>query len=779
MKLSYTIKMTLRNWNRNRLSTVISLLSLTVGLACATVLILYVLGEHRTSRALGDTEGIYLLKQRDAFYAEGNVMVPDISKSLPLQIADRYPEVESWVVLAPRQQYKWGELKRWDPTVPNIFAVTPGLTELFDLPVEQGDLKRTLEHPNEIAVTRSFARLYFGNEEPMGREVVGVNELWTTGQPVQEEFRYTVTTILDDTKPTPLRYSGFFAMPEGEVTPKPGSQFGSYYGFLKLREGQDPAEFAARVQTDSTIWVDTLSLVSADRMYFDAGHSLGPRTNPNSLVKVSNPSIIYVGLTAALAILLIACFNYVNITMTRASQRIKNMAGQRIMGASRWNVRMQTVLDTAMQVLLAFLLALCLMQLILPAFNGFMNTRIGFASLMEGYNPVVLAALLFVVIVLSSLFVLVKIESGGVLRSFKNPAGNKMRFARTMVIVQFVVSVALVGVSLCVSRQMEFIAKALPASDQIVAINGELPREFVDQARAQVGVEASQTASPIPGSSISNDGFNYNLVYGEPGYFDFYRIGLVEGRLLEPTDDENKIVVNQTFVRRIGWDEPIGKRMNINGEDRTVVGVMEDYRTDNVQNAIQPLAVFMYTMPADEDYYTLMLKVSGNVGLHIDALRELWKQTVPDKPQPEFSTLAQMYLDMNSTEERLRQIVLVFAVVSMALTALGLFGLAWYSVQQRAKEISLRKIHGASITQTVLLLCRHFLGWMLVAVVIALPVTWWLSAEWLKGFVYKDPLSVWVFAATVLIAATVTLATVIFQSWRAATANPVNALKTE
>lgn len=781
MKISYAARMIWRNWKRNLLSTVISLVSLTTGLACATLLILYVLGEWRTSRALDGAGNVYVLKQTDAFYAERNVMTDAISKNLPLRIADRYPEVESWVSMTPRNQYKWGDLERYDPQRADIFAVTPGFVEIFDLPVEQGDLKRTLEHPNEIAITRSFARLYFGTEDPMGREMVAEEEKWNqkTGGWSPVQYRYTVTAILDDSRRSSLFYSGFIAMPEGEVAKTRTSQYGSYHGFLKFKPGVEPTEFTARIQADSTLGIDTLLLVSAERMYFDPNNLTGLRGDNKSFIKKGNLSILYVGLTAALAILLIACFNYVNITMTRAAQRIKNMAGQRIMGASRWSVRMQTVLDTAMQVLLAFLFALGLMQVLLPAFNGFMDTRLSLGTLLEGPNIAALGTLLVLVITLSSLFVLLKIESGGVLRAFKNPGGSKMRFARTMVIAQFVVSVVLVGVSLCVTRQMDFLAEALPSADRIIQIQGLMPREFTDPARAQAGVETSLASSPIPNGFISNNGFNYNLVAGEPGYFDFYRIGIVEGRALEATDGASKIVVNQTFVRhKEDWDQPIGQKMEVNGTERTVVGVMEDYRMDNARNTIQPLVVY-FSPDDDSQIYNLMLKVHGNTGLQIDALKELWKQTVPDRPAPKFSTLAQVYRDLNSAEERLRQIVLVFATISMVLTALGLFGLAWYSVEQRAKEISLRKVHGATIGQTVVLLCRHFMGWMLIAVVIALPLAWWLSAEWLKEFVYKVPLTAWIYIGTALIAVTVTLATVIFQSWRAASANPVAAIKAE
>lgn len=778
MKISCTIKMIGRNWVRNLLSTAISVVSLTVGLVCTTTLTLYVLDEWRTSRGLVASDGVYQLKTANAFYGEQKVMIPAISKRLPLNLSERYPEVQAWVSLTPRQQFKWGDLEQWDPTLPDIFATTPGLTDLFMLPVEQGDLRRTLQSPGEIAISRSFARRYFGVDAPMGREVVGAGQEYHYPEGLRPvEVRYTVTTILDDSKRSPLSYSGFVAMPADELEAR--SQFGQYYGFVQLKAGTDPQEFAVRVQADSTLWVDTVSLVAARQIYFGTSHQMD--FGFKSLIKSGNLSLLYVGLTASLVILIIACFNYVNITMTRSTQRIKNMAGQRIMGASRWNVRWQTVLDTTLLVLFSFGLAVMLLQAVLPPFNSVMNTRLTLGMLLEGPNVAAIGSLLLLVVALSSLFVLLKIESGGLLNAFRNPGGSKLRIARILVIAQFVVSVVLVAVSLCVSRQMTFIARALPATEQIIDIRGHLPHSFADAARSQAGVQSSLVTLPIPQSSISNNGFNCNLIWGEPGYFDFYRINIVEGRALSAEDvGQPKVVVNQTFVRRKEWDQPVGQTVEINGKDRTVVGVMEDYRTDNVHNVTQPLAVlFDRDDEPSEFVYNLLLKVSGDADMQIDALKALWRQLAPNQTEPTFSTLAQTYRNMNSAEERLRQIMLVFAVVSMFLAALGLFGLAWYSVGQRAREIALRRIHGASIAQMILLLCRHFLSWMLIAVVIALPLAWWLSAQWLTEFVYKAPLSPWIFVGTFLMAIAITLVTVIFQSWRAATANPVSSLKTE
>ncbi len=794
MNLLYSLKMILRSWLRSPLSTAISLVSLTVGLACSTVLIMYVLGEYRIAQALGNPQNTYMVKNLevpDNNRQEGH-MTSKIRVSMVPMLAERYPEVEQGLLWLERSQIRWenDEDKNFN-AMPYVYAVGPGLTNFFDLPVEEGDLAQTLAHPDQVAVTREFASLYFGDDQdPMGRQISGGESFWKGNNREKEEFHFTVTTILKNSRDLPLAYSGLFAAPEKQISSTSGN-FTTNYGFLRLREGVDPEAFLAKVHADSVFFArDSLALAPIDQLYFQPEQM--KIFNFKSLVRTQDASLLTIGIAIALAVLIIACFNYINITMTRSARRLKNMAGQRIMGASKWNVRGQVLLDTTLQVVLGFVLALVIIDAILPFFNEFMSSHMDMRDMFTGANPWVLLGVLVSVAILSSLFVAVKLESSSVLLSFKAPSAGKMTFTRTMVIAQFVASVVLVSVALNITRQMSYITHTVPGAERMLSILASgreaLPAEYIEGIKNLAFVDTYIYSDMKPNMMMQitgERGEGQQIVFfaqAEAQYFDYYDMPVIEGRVFTESDNEQVAVVNHAYVKSRGWETPIGESVpapfSAGGGETTIIGVVDDRVMGSARERTLPMVV-SHSKNAYGRGWSFFIKTHDEAANHIEDLTTLWKETAGEQPLPEFKTMVDIYREANKGDEHMRKIITFFAGLSILLTALGLFGLAWYAVERRKKEIALRKVHGSRVSQVIDLLCRSFFSWMAVAVVIALPVAWWLTAEWLKDFVYKAPIAWWTFAATALIAAVVTLLTVIFQSWRAATANPVKAIHAE
>lgn len=782
----YSLKMILRSWMRNALSTTISIVSLTVGLACSLTLLLYVLDEYKISKALGDTAGVHLVKTQSLHNSNDKTVSMSVMPSGIELLTNTYPEIEYSVMLTGRGNYKWGELKKWDPDVPDIYAVSEHFADLFDIPVEQGDLRSTLSNPGEIAITRSFANRYFQDREPMGEVVESSFTIYRQDEagnlkPKETKASYRVTTILDDSRKLPLNFSGFYRFSNEEDPSKLTIFFGTYLSFMKFGDGVDPEAFTAKILADTATmkkaFMSNLVFTPVEDMYLTndiVGQWAGDR-----LISTRSKSLFYIGITAAMAILLIACFNYINITMTRANSRLRNISGQRIMGATAWSVRWQTVLDTAMSVVVALVLSLCLMVYIMPPFNTFMLSSITLGTILEPLNAAAIAALLLLVVAIPSMFVIIKLESSNPLHTFRSASTGKMGFVKAMVIAQFVVSVVLITVSLTVMRQMNFIVSTISGAEYVVQIgaSGEMPTEFTDRVKSDAAVLGYSTASVIPGSSISSPTVSCSMIDCDADFLEFYNIKLVQGRGFEANDTETAMIINESFARAQQLDNPIGYEVNLNGSDRKVIGVVADFMFESAKKSTGPVALMFNKTMAERVQWGMYIKFGDNVEANIEHLRQIWAETVTDKGITlQIKTLATIYRDMNPAENKLQTMVGIFSAISMFLTALGLFGLAWYSVQRRTREIALRKIHGATSGEVVRMLCRSFLGWVAIAFIVAIPVGYYLSAEWLTDFVYRVSLPWWLGVMVALIAACVTLLTVIFQSLSAARANPAKAI---
>lgn len=774
------LKMIFRSWWRSGLSTIISLVSLVVGLVCSMTLILFVLGEYKIANALGDTDRVYLLEDQDVFFEDGNVRSATTHMMLGPDIADRFGDVERVAVVDQFPIVYDQQLN----SRKEMYRVTPDFIEMFDIPVKEGDLQKTMSSASEIAVTESFIQDIYGRPAILGETVVGT----TGGYNVNGEktpvisHTYTITTILDENQKTPLNYGALASISIADIRAMDkGVSFNSFFTFVQLTPQSTPEQLMQKFAADSVFQTKSreLSLRPFSQVYLDGDL----RSENDGFINRRDPSLLNIGLLISLAVLLIAAFNYINITMTRARGRLKNIAGQRIFGASKWAVRWQTVLDTTMLVLLSFAVALLVLNAISGQFNAFMDCNISVADLLDVRNLMTIVALLATLILLPSLYILIKIEVSSPMETFKNPLGKNVRISSMMVIAQFVISVVLIAVSINISRQMNFIANQRPGADKIIALRhygaGQgLPTEFVDKIKSMSWVESFSLSSPLPNMSIAQKGHAVCIMATGVDVLDFYDMKLIEGRLFDEHEASGNVIVNEALLRTFEIERPaVGREFDF-FDKQTIIGVVEDFIYTDAHKNIQPLII--QTSTTSGSIWQIYLKVNGNSWEHIEQIRNIWQEMYPQGGSIEqIKTIAQIYEEMHPQDQRLLTMVEIFMCFSMLLTVIGLFGLAFYSVGRRTKEIAVRKIHGSTTGRVILLLCRTFAVWVGVAFAVAVPIAYYLSREWLSTFIYHVPITAWVFLATAGVAALVTFVTVIFQTWSAASANPAKSIKTE
>lgn len=780
--------MILRSWRRSALSSTISLLSLTIGLLCSTILLLFAVTEFRMAKTLGKDPNVYFVEQFDWFEPELEIFRPTVEKELVAEIADNYPEVLEWTVIG-QHPWKWDFDEKVLEEGPFTISVTPSFTKFVTIPMETGSLDSILKHPDAIAITRSYANLIFPNEDPIGKIIKGKQQgsYNVEGVEYSEERSFVVEGIIDDSFNSFLNMRAIFLRTEDQVRSTPCAD--DFSAMIKLNTDVDPEDFIDIIYEDSVLydkyWLDEqgIQLRKLSNAYF------GLQPDNESLFKTRNKNTLIIGFTIALIVLIISAFNYLNITLIRAPKRLKNLAGQRIMGASKREIAGQVIAETTLNIIVAFGFALIFMPSAMELFNSFMGSDLQWQHLAQWNNLPYTLLLLSVLIIIPALFLISKFTIKQPMEVFKNSTGNKIHYFGGLVVLQLIISVVLIAFSINVKRQMDYIVDTVPDAHQIICVESDgwwMSQDFIDHVRESSSTVDYLSGSLHPNSNWTDDeGVAYLFRETQANYFEFLNIPVVRGRVFDNASTEIiQVVSNKAFIRKHEIEEdPLGYEFEIFKNKFRVVGVCEDFNTKNAASIVSP-TLYRYTN-GNYAQWNFNIRFSGSLEDKINEIKEIFeKYAVPDElgkepSMPKISTMADFYINLNPEVKRLRIIVEFFAFISIFLSAMGLFGLSWYTVERRHKEIALRKIHGSSTGKLLLLLCKTFFLWCAIATIIALPIGYYISKYWLEGFVYRMDNSLWALALTALIAAAVTFLTVIFQTARAALANPAKYIKME
>jgi ABC-type antimicrobial peptide transport system permease subunit len=789
------LKIILRSWLRSALSSAISLLSLAIGLLCSTILMLFAVTEFRMAKTLGKDPNVYFVEHLDYFQPELGIYRSSVSKELIAEIAEKFPEVIEWTVIGKHSNYNWQYDEKKSSEGPFTISVTPAFTKFITIPMEDGCLDSILAHHNAVAITRTYANRIFPGENPIGKIITG-KHLGSVGLAdgtvLVDDRTLVVEGIIDDSFRSFLNVRAIFSRSEENV--RTIRHAGQFSAMIKLKEGTSTNDFLTKVAADSTLlkkswqYTGNIRLQKVSDAYFEFS------ADNESLFKTGDKSTLIIGLSIALTVLMISAFNYLTITLVRAPRRLKNLAGQRIMGASKREIAEQVLAETALHVCVGFLLALIFMPSAMQLFNSYMGCELQWQDLLQWNNLPYMLLLLSALILIPAFYLISKFSIKKPMEVFKNPTGNKIIYLGSFVILQMIISVALIAFSINVKRQMNYIISIVPQAHQVICIeenNWNLSQDFIDHV-----VQSASTTEYLPGllepntSYTDENGSRYLFLETQPNYFSFLRIPIIMGRTFDSTPFEIKqVVANESFIHsREIENDPIGYEFIIHEDKYRIVGVCKDFTTQNVSIKVPPTLYFL--SQGDYEIWQINIRFHGSAEDKINEIHEIFEEYAKideededyeyDAPiMPKIYTMADYYLNLNPEVKRLRIMVEFFALISIFLSAMGLFGLSWYTVERRHKEMALRKVHGASTGKLLLLLCKTFFIWCAIATIIALPIGYYISNYWLEGFVYRINNSLWTLAFTALIAAAVTFLTVIFQTTRAAMANPAKFIKME
>jgi len=788
-----------RNFKRDSWYSLLNILGLTIGITFSLFLIFYVKDELSYDK--------YNEKADRIFRISSNIKESDkdtmrwVSTQFPLAptLKKDYPEVEEAVrfVGEDRKMYRRGEQRIYED---KIFYTDSNVFKVFTYPMLQGNPNTALTEPKSLVLTESVAEKFFGKSS----NVVGQT---------LEDAKGEVFKVTGVVKDVPYNSHFRFNMLISRTTlPKTGqfddnSGWGSfnYFAYVLVKPNTDPAAFQKKLipmydKYMAPIFAKfnvTMRYVVQPILSIHLHSKMGGEPEEQGSM-----SYIYIFSAVAFFMLIIACINYMNLTTARSARRAKEIGIRKVTGSTQPQLMAQFLLESTLTALFALLLSIGLVALLLPVFNTLAGKNISFSSLMEpGTFLILLLIVLFVGFVGGSYpaLYLSKFDPIHILKGSLSKGSSNVALRRVLVVIQFTIAMIMLICTLIVYSQLNYIRHRDLGFDQneVVTVPVNTNRDarsqiiaFTDAVRKDPHIKAVSTAEAVPGQGIS---FNLFSVQTDKGYIDqgvniytvdehyFKTLGMQirKGRGFTGLGDTlHSIVVNQNMVEYFKWKDPIGKRVKFPGDTSgrflEVVGVVKDFNQTSLYNKIAPL-ILAYR----PNNYNIQLKLDArDVQSALAGVQKTWRASFADLPF-DYNFLDKSLNSQYEAEQKRGKLFTTFSVITVLITCLGLLGLIAFTTQQRQKEISMRKIMGAGLSQLITLITRNFVALVGISCIIAFPVAYFFMDNWLGLFQYKmefSPMPYLMAAITVLL---ITFLTVLYHTLRAALANPSKSLRSE
>ena len=784
-------KLAVRNMLKHKGYTLINVIGLSMGLSLCLLIFLWVQDELQYDRFHAKAGRIYRALW-EARYGDNEWKIPRLGVPLAETLEKEFPEVERAARLYPGGF----TLRHGDDYVreERVLFVEPSFFEVFTVSFLSGNPQTALQNPEAVVLTAETAQRYFPGRNPMGQTLARNDGklLHVTGvvmnYPAQSHFHFDFLASLDLLPFIEDRRTSW-----GSAT---------VYTYFVLRPGESAATLETKLQT----YVDNKV---ADEDFRRSGNYTRYPLQPLSEIHLeshlqyeleANGNIAYVYLFSAIAciVLLVACFNFVNLATAQATTRAREVGVRKVLGSQRLQLIRQFFLEAFLHVVLAIGVAVALAELVLPSFNAFAGKQLAIGLFT---SPLVATMLLVLAVAVTALagtypaMVLSSFRPARVLKGRLTTGSRRDWLRQVLVVAQFCISIGLIAGTLVVRRQLEFVQNQHLGFDKehVIILHragalGKRYHAFRDRLAGLPPVADASVAQNLPGQEFDSTIFepeqpsNYqqsSLTYAwvDPHYADVLKLKFVAGRNFSnafPTDS-SAFIINQTAAKALGWKEPLGKRLSGYNTQGPVIGVVEDFHFESLHHEVKPILLLFNRWA--QSYVAVRLR-PGPVGEGIAAIQTLWKEFAPNAPF-QYSFLDENYQKLYFGEQRVARVFTLFSVLAVIIACLGLFGLASFTAAQRTKEMGIRKVLGATAAGIVGLLSQEFVRLVLLANVIAWPVAYYGMHKWLQGFAYRTAIGWEVFATAGGVALAVAMITVSTQALKAALANPVEALRYE
>jgi putative ABC transport system permease protein len=794
-------KIAFRRLQKSRLYTLINLVGLTVGITSCLLIGLFIINELSYDRFNKNADRIVRMTMQ--FGEGGKEKYATTGTKAGPQLQRTFPQVESFVrTINGSVVMKYGSQMYIEK---RFLYADSSFFKIFSFPLLKGDPKTALDAPNKVVITQAMATKYFGNSNPMGK-ILSVG--WY-GPPKL----FQVTGVAADApENSQIKFDFIGSFSSIAASKREEWWTANYTTYLLLKnKGQLPV-FQQQLNT-------YMKGVSRGELKLPASSPLTYNLEPMLRVHLHSPldglepsgsaTTVYVLGIIALLILVIACINYTNLATVQSSAKSTEIGIRKVLGAQKSQLFGQFIGESFLLTLIALVFAVTLAILLLPYFNQLVGEQLSFLVWLHPL-PILVMLTLCVFIAFASgsypAFVLSNVRLISILKSGLKLNSSGGFFRQALIVIQFTVSVGLIVATIIVVQQLNYIRHKDLGYDKdhvIVITTDDNAHQHYEALKAEIarmpGVTSVSGANAMPTSVQWDDGITADDGHGKKdlnviclpsdvGLIKTLNMKLIAGS--DFTDDEFKLmdttnkyknfkysfILNETAAKDLGWtpQQAVGKTV-IKGAAGTVVGVIKDFHFASLHQPIGPMMLFLDTV------YTnyIILKTTGrNIPATLQALQTLWKARVPTMPFT-YRFLDDNYNSMYQSEQKTADMFSTFSTLAILLACLGLFALSAFATAQRAKEIGIRKVLGANVAGIVGLIAKDFLKLTLIAVVIATPLAWYFMNHWLHDFAYRISINAWVFIAAGGAAILIAFITVSFQSIKAATANPVQSLRSE
>ena len=775
----YHLKIAIRNLKRDGMYSIINIGGLAVSLTAVLLILLWVNDEMSFNKF--HQRGKDIFQTNVCFKGDGNDTYWDIACA-PLAFAakEEIPEIEN----ACRYYSYWGAdmLKYADGNQERVVTgFTYGMVDstffsIFNFPVLEGNVQRMLADPQSVVLSESVARQLFGNEMPIGKALYDNNQqqYYVTGVmadiPQNSSVRFDILlpfSLYEHSKPDELTGWGrfdfktwFLLRPHTDV-----AAIEKKLTEIQFRHAQD-TDVSYELQS-----IETVNLYNADG-------------SPNSKAQACR-----LFLMVTFVVILVACVNYINMSTARASRRNKEVFVKNILGARKVNLFFQFLNESTLLFLLSLVAATVLLYLVFPAFNHIAGKQLEFR--LFSINTLITYGCTFIVIIIcAGIYPAFNLAIKKPLQGLNNKSGNAV-LRRVLVVGQFIVAAVLITATITINMQLKYVKKKNLGYEKENVFHVQMPNNFknhYDAVKSQLlqnSFVSGVTATSMPlkrvttTERISNieDSDTKNskiiLLCTDKDFAPTMDVTFAAGHNFSGTSaDATSVILNETAVKSIGITDPVGKKCTVAGIERTIIGVARDFHFKDLHISIEPLAVLV-----DDWRGAMYVRTSVNGAPQaIAAVEKIWKQYESELPfsyrfiDDEFDTIYK-------SDIRTGKLFNAFAIIAILISCLGLFGLVTYTAETKTKEIGIRKVLGASVSDIVSMLSKEFIILVGVAMLIAFPLSYYWLNKMLQDFAYRINIGWWMFAAAAFITIALTLLTVGFQAIKAATANPVKAIK--
>ena len=778
------IKIAFRKIKRHKAYSFINLAGLTVGMASCILILLWVWNELSFDCFHENADQLFRAVEHEQM-SDGRILAyPVFPTGFGPAFKIDYPQV----LEAVRFRRSRGRIVRFGDNsfYEDGFAFAdPELFKIFTFPLLQGNVDTILSAPASIVLTEEMVQKYFKGKDPIGQviQVDGKHEFQVTG--VLKNIPHNSQIQFDFVVP-------FISL---EKYGWKMDDWGSYgiHTYILLSKQIDYLKFNTQIEgflkkyDEGTIM--TLSLQPFTKVHL---YSTGIRASGTD----GDIRYVYIFSLIAFFILLIACINFMNLTTARSENRALEVGLRKVVGAKRGNLISQFFGESILLAFMALIFAVSLAQLLLPAFNSLTGKEMTFQITSQLTLILSLLGIAALTGVIAGSYPALFLSSFQPIKALKKKSlsgtGGGL-FRKILVVFQFVLTICLIIGTVIINRQMHYIRNMNLGieKDHILCLDlkGDLDEKFQvlkKEISRNTAVIAVTAASDAPAGNHRSMTLNewegrdtdatylMDLLSVDHDYLKVFGLDLVEGRFFkaeEKSEGELPIIVNETTIKAIGMKDPIGKRIR----NFRIIGIVKDFHFDTLHNAIAPLGM-IYT---PDDYDILLVKVRpGNLTEILSTLKEIWRKVAPGHPF-EYKFLDESIEKLYENDRKVGILINIATVLALFIACLGLFGIASFTVEQRRKEIGIRKVHGASTPSIFILISKQFFKWVIAANVIAWPVAYFVMREWLSGFAFRTSLNIMFFIFALAIALAITMITISYQVLKAALANPINSLRYE